>query len=262
VEYIVVGLAAMAISALVLYSGFGLGTLLMPVFAIFFPVPVAVASTAVVHLANNVFRIGFVGRNADWRVTIIFGLPAALFAVGGALILSWTSALEALTTYELGGREFSITSVKLVVAALIGGFAALELTPVFASLQFGRRYLALGGALSGFFGGLSGHQGALRSAFLAGVGLNATAFVGTASIAALLVDAVRLTVYGTTIFSGRFSEALGEGSAGVVAVAIGAAFVGNLLASRFLNGITMHAIRRLVGVLLAVLAVALATGIV
>ena len=167
-----------------------------------------------------------------------------------------------MTSYELGGREFSITAVKLVVAALIGRFAALELAPAFATLRFGPRYLALGGALSGFFGGLSGHQGALRSAFLAGAGLSATAFVGTASVAALLVDAVRLAVYGTTLFSGSLSEALGEGSPGVVAVAIGAAFVGNLAASRFLKGVTMQGIRKLVGVLLAVLAVALATGIV
>ena len=29
-------------------------------------------------------------------------------------------------------------------------------------LEFDRRYLPLGGLLSGFFGGLSGHQGALR----------------------------------------------------------------------------------------------------
>ena len=50
-----------------LYSGFGLGTLLMPVFALFFPVPVAVASTAVVHLASNLFRLAFTGRQADWE---------------------------------------------------------------------------------------------------------------------------------------------------------------------------------------------------
>jgi len=58
-EYAVVSIAALIVSVLALYSGFGLGTLLIPVFAIFFPVPVAVTSTAVVHLANNIFRVTF-----------------------------------------------------------------------------------------------------------------------------------------------------------------------------------------------------------
>ena len=37
-EYFVIPLAAFAASMLTLFSGFGLGTLLMPVVAIFFPV--------------------------------------------------------------------------------------------------------------------------------------------------------------------------------------------------------------------------------
>jgi uncharacterized membrane protein YfcA len=51
--FVLVGAAAMAVSALTLFSGFGTGTLLMPVFAPFFPATVAVASTAVVHAANS-----------------------------------------------------------------------------------------------------------------------------------------------------------------------------------------------------------------
>ncbi|KAF0170293.1 MAG: hypothetical protein FD161_4693 [Limisphaerales bacterium] len=42
-DYVVVSLAALVATALTLFSGFGLGTLLMPVFAVFFPLPVAVA---------------------------------------------------------------------------------------------------------------------------------------------------------------------------------------------------------------------------
>lgn len=49
-------LTALVVSGLTLFSGFGLGTLLMPAFAVFFPVEVAVAATAVVHLATNRLR--------------------------------------------------------------------------------------------------------------------------------------------------------------------------------------------------------------
>jgi hypothetical protein len=50
-SYLIICVVAFAVSGLTLFSGFGLGTLLMPAFALFFPV--AVAATAVVHLANE-----------------------------------------------------------------------------------------------------------------------------------------------------------------------------------------------------------------
>ena len=52
-EYVVIVIVALCVSMLTLFSGFGLGTLLMPALAIFFPVPVAIAATAIVHLANK-----------------------------------------------------------------------------------------------------------------------------------------------------------------------------------------------------------------
>ena len=42
-DIVVVSIAALFASALTLFSGFGLGTLLMPVVAIFFPVEIAIA---------------------------------------------------------------------------------------------------------------------------------------------------------------------------------------------------------------------------
>ena len=65
VQYIVICAVALAVSGLTLFSGFGLGTLLMPVFAIFFPIEVAIAATAVVHLANNIFKLALLSRHAD-----------------------------------------------------------------------------------------------------------------------------------------------------------------------------------------------------
>ncbi|MBI2916734.1 MAG: sulfite exporter TauE/SafE family protein [Chloroflexi bacterium] len=260
-DYVVVSLAALLASGMALYSGFGLGTILMPIFALFFPVPVAVASTAVVHLASNVFRIGFVGRRADWRVVAAFGIPGAAAAIVGALLLAWISDFTRLAAYNIGSREFSITVVKLVVAVLIAVFAVLELAPAFAKWKLDRKYLPLGGALSGFFGGLSGHQGALRSAFLLGAGLSTAVFVGTGSVAAFIVDVTRVAVYSPSVLRESFSRT-GEGNVALVAVAVVAAFLGNYLGSRFLKKVTIESIRRLVGVLLGVLAVALAAGLV
>jgi len=49
VDYALIAITALVISGLTLFSGFGLGTVLMPAFAVLFPVPTAIAATAVVH---------------------------------------------------------------------------------------------------------------------------------------------------------------------------------------------------------------------
>jgi hypothetical protein len=68
VTYLVVCSVALLASGLTFFSGFGLGTLLLPAFALFFPVEQAVALTAVVHFLNGLFKLGLVGRHADCRV--------------------------------------------------------------------------------------------------------------------------------------------------------------------------------------------------
>ena len=82
--YLAVALAALFAAGLTLYSGFGLGTLLLPVFALFFPAELAVVATALVHGANNVFKVSQLGRHADREVVLKFGLPAILAAPVGS----------------------------------------------------------------------------------------------------------------------------------------------------------------------------------
>src|SRR4030042_1907057 len=94
-EYVVISITALIVSALTLFSGFGLGTILMPAFALFFPIQVAIAATAVVHLANNIFKVIFVGRKANWGVVLKFALPAALAAILGAWLLNLLSETQA-----------------------------------------------------------------------------------------------------------------------------------------------------------------------
>jgi uncharacterized membrane protein YfcA len=179
-ELFIVSLAALVASGLTLFSGFGLGTLLMPVFALFVPLELAVAMTAVVHLANNLFKVGLLGRRAEWPVVLRFGLPAVAAAFAGALVLVSLGAREPLAVYQVFGREQQVSLLGLVIGALILLFVVLELLPVFARVALDRRWLPLGGLVSGFFGGLSGHQGAFRSMFLVKAGLDKEAFVATA----------------------------------------------------------------------------------
>src|SRR3972149_11376996 len=112
-EYIVISITALFVSALPLFSGFGLGTVLMPAFALFFPVPVAIAATAVVHLANNIFKVFLVGRKADWGVVARFAIPGAIAAMIGAALLTLFAHLSPLYAYQLGGQAYEVTVVKL-----------------------------------------------------------------------------------------------------------------------------------------------------
>ena len=258
---IVVALAAAAASGLTLYSGFGLGTLLMPVFALFFPVETAVASTAVVHAANNAFKAAAVGRLADRAVVLRFGVPALCAAYAGASALGRLSRFEELAGYALGPLRASITPVKLTVGMLMAFFAVFELAPAFRRLRFDKKYLPLGGLLSGFFGGLSGHQGALRSAFLVKVGIGAEAFVGSNALIGLLVDGVRIAAYTGLPVSEQAQIAIGEEQWPLVGSGIAGAVCGVIAAKKYLHKVTSAAVQSLVGAMLLLIAALLAAGI-
>ncbi|MBI4303920.1 MAG: sulfite exporter TauE/SafE family protein [Chloroflexi bacterium] len=259
-EYIVISLTALIISSLTLFSGFGLGTILTPAFVLFFPIPVAIAATAVVHLANNIFKIGLVGRNADWRVVLRFALPAALAAILGALLLNRLSGIPAIATYQLGGRTYDMTPVKLVIGILILVFASFELIPKLQKLTFGRKYIPIGGAVSGFFGGLSGNQGALRAAFLIKTGMDTKGYVGTAAVCGFVVDVVRLIVYGASFYATNFAL-ITQDVRILVVVAIFFAFVGSFFGSRLVKKVTLHTVQYIVGIMLLVVGVGLTSGL-
>lgn len=261
-SYLIICTVALAVSGLTLFSGFGLGTLLLPTFAIFFPVQVAVAATAIVHLANNIFKTGLFGKDADFRIVLRFALPAAIFAMGGALLLTYISSVQPIAHYTIGGRACTVSVVKLVIAAMIFVFALFELVPGFEKLSFDVKFIPLGGALSGFFGGLSGHQGALRTAFLIRAGLEKKAFIGTMVVSAVVVDVSRLFIYGATFFTTHFEVMKNQGGIGLVVAGSLAAFLGAFIGSRLLGKITMHTIQILVGVMMLLLSVALGVGLI
>ena len=121
--YLTICTVALVVSALTLFSGFGFGTLLMPAFAIFFPLEVAVGATAIVHLANNIFKLALVGRKADIKIVLKFAIPASTTAVIGALLLNYFTGVQPIIEYAIAGRVFTITIVKLVIAVLIAAFA-------------------------------------------------------------------------------------------------------------------------------------------
>src|SRR5687768_6971507 len=143
-DLVLICAAALCGSALTFFSGFGLGTILLPVFALFFPVELAVAFTAVVHFLNNVFKLFLVGRSANAKIAVKFGVPSLLASFAGALLLTRLSSLPELGDYTVGDHTFLVTPVKVIIAAVLIFFVLFDLIPRLSKIQFSDRHMVTG----------------------------------------------------------------------------------------------------------------------
>ena len=255
-DIIIICLAAFITAILTFFSGFGLGTILTPVFMLFFPVDLAIALTGVVHFFNNLFKIMLVGKKANKGVLLRFGIPAVAAAFAGAWLLLHIPDSRPLFSYEMAGRAFEVYPVKFIISLLLISFALMDIFPVFKKMQFGREKLPLGGLLSGFFGGLSGNQGAFRSAFLIKAGLSKEAFIGTGVVVSTFIDFTRLGVYAT-----RFSSSGLTDNLLIVTLAVTSAISGAFLGNSLLKKVTINSIQTLVALMLILVSIALGSGI-
>ena len=255
-SFLVICTVAALASGLTFFSGFGLGTLLLPAFAVFFAVVVAVALTAIVHFLNGLFKLALVWRHIDRGVVLRFGLPAIVGAFAGAWLLVEVAGTGALFSYTAFGRNIEVVPAKLLVGILLLCFACAEMLPAFRTINFAPRYQPLGGLLSGFFGGLAGMQGALRSAFLVKSGLDKATYVATGAAIAFLIDVSRLSIYAPLIMAQH-----GALDYTLLGAAVIAALAGSLLGNRYLHKATLHGIQIVVAILLFIVALGLISGL-
>jgi uncharacterized membrane protein YfcA len=255
-EVFIIALVALIASLLTFFSGFGLGTILTPVLVIFFPVEIAIALTGIVHLLNNFFKIALVGRQINWKVGIKFGATAVIGAFIGAGLLLHLATDTRLYSYSLHDKTFSITAIKLIISVLMIVFALLESVPALKKIQFSENKLYAGGLISGFFGGLFGNQGALRSMFLLRCRLTKESFIATGILIACAVDLTRLSVYFSRLSSVNIQDNLT-----VLISAVASAFAGAYIGSKLLKKITLNFVQWTVTVMIMLLAIGLGTGL-
>jgi uncharacterized protein len=254
-EIVIVSIVAFLTALLTFFSGFGLGTLLAPVLMLFFPIDVAIALTGIVHFFNNIFKLVLVGKNVNKEVFLRFGIPAIIFAFIGAYVLLKIPNMQPLFSYQFIGKTFSVYPLKLTIAILILFFAFMDILPFFSKLQFDKNKLPIGGALSGFFGGLAGTQGALRSAFLIRAGLSKEAFIGTTVVISSLVDFTRLSVYSTRMMNLNLNENLP-----LIICATLSAMTGAFIGNKLLKKVTINFLKITVAIFLIIIGIALGLG--
>lgn len=256
-DYLLICLVALLGAGLTLFSGFGLGTILLPVFGIFFPIEIAIVLTALVHFLNNLFKLFLFGKMADKKIVLKFGLPATLFAFIGAYSLNLLSESLPLYKYTIFDNKHEVTPIKLIIGILLIAFSLFDFIPKFKNLEFDKKYLAIGGVLSGFFGGISGHQGALRSVFLIKAGLTKEGFIATGVIIACLVDISRLSIYIPKIINNEVNLDFK-----LVIVATLSAFTGVYYGNKLLKKTTLKTLQNIVAILLLLYGLLLIGGII
>lgn len=252
-EYLLITLSAFLASLVTFYSGFGLATILMPIIAIFFPLPIAIGLTAVVHLVHSLLRTGLLWKAINWEVVVRFGIPALLAVIPGALALQKLSQFAPLKKYTVFSIHGEISILHLCIGLLLILFATMEMFPN----KIRVKNLMLGGILSGFFGGLSGNQGAIRSAFLIQTHLGKEAFIGTNAIIGAVIDLFRIVIY-----SWSFGQLLVHIDKALLTAAIGGALAGICLGMILLKKVTIGFIQRVLVALLYFLGTLLDLGII
>lgn len=263
-EYVIIAITVLFGAGLTFFSGFGLGTLMLPVFSLFFDLPVAIGATAIVHFANNIFKFGMVYKHIHFPTLIRFGLPAMIAAIGGGLTLTYFDNIPAVSQYHIYEHSFTITPVKIAVGILMIFFAWFDLDPRFSELKVQKKHLVFGGLLSGYFGGFSGHQGAFRATFLTKAGLTKEQFIGTSNSVSLIVDATRMFTYAIgikTIEGIKITEALGDEKM-LLIVGVVFAFAGTFIGKRLISKTTITGIQKTVGILLFLMGALMISGII
>lgn len=185
-----------------------------------------------------------------------FGIAALIAACAGAYVLTLIDSSQLVFDYELVGKQLRTTPVRCVIAFLMAAFALMDLLGVAEKWVMDPRWMPVGGILSGFFGGLSGNQGAFRTMFLLKAGLTKEELIGTGAAIGCLVDIGRLMIYWGQINSPELNLHLP-----LLTAAIASAIAGTLVGNRLLKKVSLKGIEIAASILLLAIAFGLGTGL-
>lgn len=160
-------------------ASFGSSTVLVPITALFIDVKTAIAVVGLFHFFGQVVDLFLWGRYINWRITALFSGLGVLFSFLGA----------ALITVLPSQTVLMILGVFLIVYAVTSLWGKKLVLP-----KSNVSILSMGGVV-GFFAGLTGTAGAMRTALLSTMGLAKANFLGTSNAIAFFVDFTRVAVY-------------------------------------------------------------------
>jgi uncharacterized membrane protein YfcA len=228
---VAIALASLLAGAIASVAGFGIGSILTPIFSLQLGTQLAIAAVSIPHLAATALRFFMLRKSLDAAVLRDFGIASAGGGLAGALLHSQSGE----------------PSLRIVFGLLLLLAAASEFFGLARKVHLSRGGALAAGGLSGLFGGLVGNQGGIRSAAMLALPLRRDAFVATATATALIVDGARMPVYFLTAGS-RIAGAWLN-----IAIATAGVIAGTFLGRSVLARIPERLFRTLVALLLAML---------
>ena len=178
-ELLLVAIGSFLAAALTVPAGFGLSTILTPLVLLLMGPHEAVAVVAVVHGAHNAGKFAALRESVDFEAFRRYGVWLVLGAILGA-------ALQ---------NEVPQKPLLALIGAFLVSLPLLSMSERWTGYRIPEANDSLGGFGSGFMGGLTGHQGALRAMFLTRRLPDKMTYAATASVLALCVDLSRVPVY-------------------------------------------------------------------
>lgn len=216
-DTLVLCLAAFISAALTLMSGFGLGTILTPVFLIFYDVKIAILIVAVVHLSNNLLKLSLFRSHISVDILKRFGALTLIGAFIGAFFQG----------------KMDSSAVKILLGASLIFLGLKEAIGLGEKFRLPKKIDFIGGFLSGLLGGFVGNQGAIRSAYLLNYNIPKETFIATAAIIASVVDITRIPVY---IYS---NKGLLVDNVSLLLITTASAFAGTFAGNKFFKKISL-----------------------
>jgi hypothetical protein len=209
-------------------TGFGTSTIMVPVLSLFLPIPETLLFVGIVHWFGDVWKMLLFKKGFDWKLTLLFGIP-------GALVSFWAASLP-------------LSLPETLLKRLLGLFLIMYVSYIFLKpawkIKASTPTALVGGSLSGFFAGVFGVGGAVRSTFLSAYDLPKSVFLFTSGAIGLLIDSSRITQYWVsgTRFDGSLLTAL--------LLSVPTSLIGAYFAKKVVNKIPQRSFRLIIAIAL------------
>ena len=227
-DILYIGLLTILAGSVGTLSGFGTSTIMVPILLSFLPLPQTLLLVGIIHWFGDIWKMLLFRKGIRWKLILTFGIPGIIAAyIGARMIFSVSNAL-----------------LSQILGVFLISYVVLLFFRPSLKLQQSHLMAMFGGALSGFFAGIFGIGGAVRSVFLTMFDLPKAVYIATAGAIALAIDSARLTTY---IASGvRLDDMLLWG----MLLFIPASFLGAYLAKLIVDKIPQERFRLVVAAFL------------
>ena len=209
-------------------TGFGTSTVMIPIMALFVPLPVALLFVGIIHLCGDIWKVLLFKRGFEWKLIVCFGLSGIVASFLGA--------------------SLSLHVQALPLKRVLGAFLILYVVYLFLKRDWAlpktHSTAVCGGILSGLFAGFFGVGGAVRGAFLTAFNLPKEVYIFTSGLIALFIDVTRVSRY---IWGGIRLE---QDLLFALAISIPVSLAGAYIAKRSLDRLPQKFFRVFVGVFL------------